>query len=138
MLDMHPANFRARLILDLFFALVVPSALLNVLLRLYTIHLGLWSIPVYSLFTLCWAISKGAYSSYRQRQIAEQLGARPVPCVVGKWPGNIDVLLKMMRAFKTSYVLDVYRQLFEEYQCTTLNLRILWADNVSTKQKHGR
>jgi hypothetical protein len=38
----------------------------------------------------------------------------------------------MMHAFTTSYVLDVYLQLFEEYQCTTLNLRILWRDNVGT------
>ena len=59
-----------------------------------------------------------------------QMGAREIPRVVGKWPGNIDVLFKMMKAFKTSYILDVYLQLFEEYQCTTLNTRILWSDMV--------
>ncbi|KAJ3512593.1 hypothetical protein NLJ89_g3431 [Agrocybe chaxingu] len=44
-----------------------------------------------------------------------------------------------MRAFKTSYVLDVYLQLFEEYQCTTLNTRILWRDNIiSMDQEHAK
>jgi hypothetical protein len=65
-----------------------------------------------------------------QEKEARLLGARLIPCVVGKWPGNIDVLLDMMRAFKSSYVLDVYLQLFEEYQCTTINTRILWSDTV--------
>jgi hypothetical protein len=37
----------------------------------------------------------------------------------------------MIRAFKTSYVGDVYLQLFEEYKTTTLNLRVLWSDTVS-------
>jgi hypothetical protein len=46
------------------------------------------------------------------------------------WPGNLDILLSMMRAFRKSYILDVYLNLFEEYQCTTLNLNILWVDNV--------
>ncbi|KAF8900848.1 cytochrome P450 [Gymnopilus junonius] len=43
----------------------------------------------------------------------------------------------MMGSFKTSYVLDVYLQLFEEYQSTTLNLRVLWRDNIiSMDQEH--
>lgn len=129
----NPANFRARLFKDLFSALVIPPVVLHILVLFFHIHLnGLWRAPLSILAILGWATSKGAYQSRRQRRLAEQLGARTVPCVVGKWPGNIDVLLKMMCTFKTSYVLDVYLQLFEEYQCTTLNLRILWADNVST------
>ncbi|KAF9445140.1 cytochrome P450 monooxygenase CYP63 [Macrolepiota fuliginosa MF-IS2] len=137
MLSLQPENFRARLVVDLVSALAIPSTLLYASLRYSGIRLGFWSVLVYPLFILCWATTKGAYSSYKQRQLADQLGARTVPCVVGKWPGNVDVLLKMMCAFKTSYVLDVYLQLFEEYQCTTLNLRILWADNIiSMDQEH--
>lgn len=131
----HPANFRARILRDLFAALAVPSAVLYALLSFNGIHLGLFAPPVYFLFFLGWATSKGAYWTRRQRKLAEQLGARPVPCVVGRWPGNLDILLKMMGAFKTSYILDVYLQLFEEYQCTTLNLRILWGDNVSVSKR---
>lgn len=131
-LSAHPANFRARLLKDLFVAFAIPSAVLYALLLVNNIRLGLFAPPVYFLFFLGWATSKGAYSTYRQRKLAEQLGSKPIPCVVGKWPGNLDILLKMIGAFKTSYILDVYLQLFEEHQCTTLNLRILWGDNVSS------
>lgn len=130
-LPTHPANFRARILRDLFAAFAIPSAVLYAFLLLTGIHLGLFAPPVYFLFFLGWATSKGTYSTYTQRKLAEQLGSKPVPCVVGRWPGNLDILLKMMGAFKTSYILDVYLQLFEEYECTTLNLRILWGDNVS-------
>jgi len=131
MLSIHPSNFRVRLILDLFSALAVPSIILKLILRLYHIDLGRCAPVVYLAFIFCWAMSKGAYAASQQQELARQLGAKPIPSVVGKWPGNLDILLKMTNAFKTSYVLDVYLQLFEEYQCTTLNLRILWADNVS-------
>lgn len=36
-----------------------------------------------------------------------------------------------------SYLLDVYLDLFKEYRCTTLNLRILWVDQIITMdQEH--
>ncbi|KAF5345213.1 hypothetical protein D9756_011554 [Leucocoprinus leucothites] len=137
MLSPQPSNFRARLFMDLFSALIIPPVVLSLVLRLCAIRPGRLTPLLYLIFILGWAISKGAYASSKQRRLAEQLGARPVPCVVGKWPGNIDILLKMMGSFKTSYVLDVYLQLFEEYQCTTLNLRILWGDNIITMdQEH--
>jgi len=131
MLSTHPSNFRVRLMFDLFSALAVPSIILKLILQLYFIHLGRCAPVVYVAFIFCWAMLKGAYATSKQHELAGQLGARPIPSVVGKWPGNLDILLRMTSAFKTSYVLDVYLQLFEEYQCTTLNLRILWADNVS-------
>jgi len=131
MLSTHPSNFRVRLMLDLFSALAVPSIILKLILRFYLIHLGRCAPVVYVASIFCWAMLKGAYAAPKQHKLAGQLGARPIPSVVGKWPGNLDILLRMTSAFKTSYVLDVYLQLFEEYQCTTLNLRILWADNVS-------
>ena len=42
----------------------------------------------------------------------------------------MDILLRMMRSFRTDYIQDVYLELFREYQCTTLNLRIFWIDTV--------
>ncbi|KXN82490.1 Cytochrome P450 52E2, partial [Leucoagaricus sp. SymC.cos] len=137
MISTHPANFRARLFMDLVSAFAIPSITLYSILQFCDIRLGYLAPVGYLLFILCWAISRGTYSSCKQHQLAEQLGVKPVPCVVGKWPGNVDILFKMMSAFKTSYVLDVYLQLFEEYQCTTLNLRILWGNNIITMdQEH--
>jgi hypothetical protein len=129
---MNPSNYRVRLLFDVFHVFVVPPVVLCLLLSFFQYRLGLLCVPAHLGFIILWATTKGALSQWKQDSEARSRGARPIPRVVGKWPGNIDVLLRMMCAFKTSYVLDVYMQLFEEYQCTTLNTRILWRDNVCT------
>ncbi|RDB21763.1 hypothetical protein Hypma_011093 [Hypsizygus marmoreus] len=136
---MNPARYRTRLCLDLCRTIVLPVLVLSLGLGLTHKRLGLTAVPVHLVFVVCWASLKGAISKHLQDREAERLGARPIPRIVGKWPGNIDVLIKMLRAFKTSYVLDVYLKLFEEYQCTTLNTRILWSDNIiSMDQEHAK
>ncbi|KAJ7078425.1 cytochrome P450 monooxygenase CYP63 [Mycena belliarum] len=137
---MNPGCYRLRLFCDLFRVFVLPSLCLWFVLRALDARLGiLFSIPLYLAFMALWAVGKGIVSRSNHARTARQLGAQPIRQVVGKWPGNIDVLLKMMRAFKTSYVLDVYLQLFEEYQCTTLNTRILWTDHIITMdQQHSK
>lgn len=127
---MNPAYYRVRLLVDLFQSIGMPVLALSNVLSFFQYRLGLLAIPSYLGIVLFWAVLRGAYTEHKKKQEAKALGARPIPRVIGKWPGNIDILLKMMRAFKTSYVLDVYLQLFEEYQCTTLNTRILWRDTV--------
>jgi len=129
---MNPANYRARVLFDLFHIFVVPVVVLSLVLSFFKYRLGLLSLPTHLCFVVLWAATKGALSQAKQDREARSLGAKPIPRIVGKWPGNLDVLLRMMRAFKTSYVLDVYLELFEEYQCTTLNTRILWCDMVRT------
>jgi hypothetical protein len=124
-------NYRTRLLLDLCRAIVVPSLVLTGLIRIYDIRLGLLYLPAIVIFVPCWATVNGLIKGVLQSRQRQALNAKSIPCVVGKWPGNIDVLLRMTRAFKTSYILDVYLELFEEYQCTTLNTRILWTDSVS-------
>ncbi|KAJ6602667.1 cytochrome P450 monooxygenase CYP63 [Mycena vulgaris] len=137
---MKPGCYRLRLLSDIGRAIVLPYACLWLTLRLLDIHLGpILSIPVYFVFLILWAVGREVLRQSAHARTARQLGAQPVRQVVGKWPGNIDVLLRMMKAFKTSYVLDVYLQLFEEYQCTTLNTRILWLDNIITMdQQHSK
>ncbi|KAK7443501.1 hypothetical protein VKT23_015674 [Stygiomarasmius scandens] len=136
MMMVKPGNYRARLLLDLCQVVVLPVLVLLVLTRIYETHLW-WPLPTYILFIALWAVAKGLIEDILQSQERYRLGAKAIPCVVGKWPGNIDVLLRMMRAFKTSYLMDVYLELFEEYQCTTLNLRILWRDSIITMdQEH--
>ena len=127
---MNPANYRARLLLDLFHIFVLPTLVLSSLFSIFRCRVGLFSIPLHLAFIFTWASVRVAYSELWHDRQAKSLGANPIPRVVGKWPGNIDLLFTMLRAFSTSYVLDVYLQLFQEYQCTTLNLRILWHNNV--------
>ena len=127
---MNPANYRARILLDLFHTFVLPTLVLSVIFSIFRFRTGLFSIPLHLFFILTWVTVRGAFSEQWHDRQAKSLGAKPIPRVIGKLPGNIDLLFTMMRAFSTSYVLDVYLQLFEEYQCTTLNLRILWHNSV--------
>lgn len=136
---MNPARYRIRLCLDIFRTICLPVFVLSLALNLAQKHLGFLTVPSHALFIVLWAASKGALLKHIQDREAIRLGAKPIPRIVGKWPGNIDILLKMLRAFKTSYVLDVYLNLFQEYQCTTLNTRIFWTDNIiSMDQEHAK
>jgi len=129
---MNPARYRIRLFLDICRTIFLPVLVLSLILNVTQKRLGLLTVPCHVLFIVLWASSQGAILKYAQDREARRLGTKPIPRIVGKLPGNIDILLKMLWAFKTSYVLDVYLNLFEEYQCTTLNTRILWLDNVSS------
>ncbi|KAF9484616.1 cytochrome P450 monooxygenase CYP63 [Pholiota conissans] len=136
---MNPSNYRARLLRDIFQDWVVPPFCLRFALSMLGYELGYLTIPMHIIFIMLWATVKSAITAAKRAREARSLNARPIPCAVGKLPGNIDILIKMMVAFKTSYVLDVYLQLFEEYQCTTLNLRLLWRDNIiSMDQEHTK
>ncbi|KAF7294859.1 putative cytochrome P450 monooxygenase CYP63 [Mycena indigotica] len=137
---MQPGSYRLRFLRDIFNVFIAPSTILWLALYTTDRHLGLLlSTPAYIVFIVAWAVGKGAIRSLLHARTAKRFGAQQIPRVVGKWPGNIDVLLRMMKAFKTSYVLDVYLQLFEEYQCTTLNTRLLWMDTIITMdQQHSK
>ncbi|KAF5361432.1 hypothetical protein D9758_006163 [Tetrapyrgos nigripes] len=130
-------NYRSRFLLDLFQAIVLPGLVLTSLTHIFDIRLGLLYLPALIAVVPCWGITKGLIRNILRSRQQQVLNAKPIPCVVGEWPGNIDVLLRMTRAFRTSYILDVYLELFEEYQCTTLNTRILWTDSIITMdQEH--
>ncbi|KAF8573587.1 cytochrome P450 [Ramaria rubella] len=72
------------------------------------------------------------YESYQQSSAAFSLNATPIPRVVGKWPGNLDIMLRMVQNLKKGYPMQVFADLFEQYNCQTLNLRVLWDDVIIT------
>ena len=127
---MNPARYRIRLFLDLCRVVVLPSLAFHAVLKYSGTQLGFLTQPIHFGFIISWFLFKGALLKTFQDREAGKLGARPIPRIVGRWPGNIDVLLKILRASNTSYIQDVHLNLFEEYQCTTLNTRILWSDAV--------
>ncbi|KDQ58030.1 hypothetical protein JAAARDRAFT_34843 [Jaapia argillacea MUCL 33604] len=129
---MHPTWYRTRLLFDVCRALLLPSTILTLILNTTHTRLGFLTVPSYALFIVTWAFGKCLIRDTVQAFDAKRLGAVPITRVQGKWPGNVDVLYRMMKAFKTSYILDVYLGLFEEYQCTTLNLRIFGVDQIIT------
>jgi hypothetical protein len=134
---MHSRHYHIRRLHDIFHAIVLPSLVLSSLLKILGYPPARTALPVHASFVISWAIARGLYSNFVHLSQARRLDAKFIPCVVGKWPGNLDILLNMMRAFNTSYILDVYLNLFEEYQCTTLNLRILWVDHVCLFSLHS-
>ena len=128
----HPASrYHRRVLRELAYFALLPIITTHLLLRWRSISLGALMIPAYAVAVATWITINQLRSSCVQVLEQRNLGARPIPCVNGRLPGNLDVLFRMMKAFKSSYVLDVYLQLFKEYNTTTLNLRILWVDNVS-------
>lgn len=127
---LNPKLYRTRLVLDVLRIFVLPAVVLEELCHAFGFRLGLLKLPAYFLAIMMAGSLRNAFYDIKQVQEAKRLGAKPIPRIKGKWPGNIDVLFRMMKAFKTAYLMDVYLELFQEYKCTTLNTRILWVDQV--------
>ncbi|TFY78366.1 hypothetical protein EWM64_g5646 [Hericium alpestre] len=126
---MDPRWYRLRFFLDAS-RLLVPSLALTFVTRVANVKLGLWFVPSHLAIIVAVFFARVHYSTWRQAQHASALNARTIPCVIGKWPGNLDVLLRILNAAKTGYMQESYHRLFEEYQSTTLNTRILWTDQI--------
>jgi len=50
--------------------------------------------------------------------------------VKGKLPGNIDLIIRAIANQRGGYVHDTLLEWFEEYQSTTINIRLLGVDKV--------
>ncbi|KAJ1300310.1 hypothetical protein OPQ81_005132 [Rhizoctonia solani] len=112
-----------------------PAFILTAALRLFhpdrvptsKILLGplyILSIPIF------WSLRNVIRDTLRERE-AKRLGARVVPKVKGKWPGNVDVMLRLVRSIHGGYVAEVWDELSKEYG-NTFNMRILWDDLIIT------
>lgn len=128
---LNPKFYRTRLLLDVLRIFALPIVMLEELCRFCGIRLGFLKAPSYLIAIVFFGFIRNVLYDIRQAREAQRLNAKPIPRIKGKWPGNIDVLFRMMKAFKTAYLMDVYLELFQEYKCTTLNTRILWVDQVS-------
>jgi len=126
------SHVRARFLKSTFRNCVLPAAVVAAALRFAHIELGYFTIPVYIGTIILLACARNIYNSHIQEREASRLGARTIPRVVGKWPGNIDIVLRLVADLKSGYMQDVFLELFHEYQCTTLNLRIFWMDKLIT------
>ncbi|GBE85606.1 Cytochrome P450 52E2 [Sparassis crispa] len=132
-------NYRLRLFRDLVRIAAVPSVSLYIIANVADIHFGLLAFPAYLAFAAVWAYAVALYTDLAQDREAGRLGARQIPRVVGKWPGNIDVLLQLLEASPKSYISMFQLALFEKYQSTTINLRLLWQDwIISMDSEHQK
>ncbi|KAI0249414.1 cytochrome P450 monooxygenase CYP63 [Lactifluus subvellereus] len=122
-------DYRKRILISLAEALIAPPLFTYLVLRFacrslaLCLLLALLSIPI----TIC---VRSHYSLWAQDREAARLGAQPITRVRGRWPGNLDVVLRILKSFESDYVLQGFVDLFEEYGCTTLNTRFFWVDQI--------
>ena len=129
----HPfSRYRLRLLGDFVRIIVVPSVALKCLCFLTRPRLGLLTVPCYIVFCAVVSYVRNTHAYRVQEREARRMGARLPPQVVGKWPGNMDIMFKMIRASKEAYLAEFYQELFNQYRSTTLNLRLMWSDTVSS------
>ncbi|TFY61812.1 hypothetical protein EVG20_g6918 [Dentipellis fragilis] len=129
---MHPRHYRLRFLLDLTRSIVVPQLIFSLALIWAPkpgvaghVMLRLAVVPL-SIFL------RNMYESYVNKKNADRLGAVIIPRVRGKWPGNLDIALNLVKALHHDYPMQFVSELFEEYGCKTLNMRILWSDLIFT------
>jgi hypothetical protein len=130
-------DYRKRILVSLAKAFVVPPLLTALALRLLSLSRSV-SLSLYlPLVLLSIPIAIGLRSQYTiwcQDREAARMGAKSITRVRGRWPGNFDVILRMLKSFESGYVLQGFSDLFEEYGCTTLNTRFFWDDQVSVQR----
>ena len=124
-------DYRKRILLSLSKALIVPPLVTCLALRFACRSLSLWFyLPLALLSVPLTVVLRSHYTIWSQDREAARLGAQPIPRVCGRWPGNLDVVLRMLKSFESDYVLQGFADLFDEYGCTTLNTRFFWDDQV--------
>lgn len=131
MSEFDHSHVRLRFLQYTFRACVLPAALMAVVIKTTQIDLGYLTIPSYLASIFLVAVARILYTDYTQTREAQRMGAILIPRVVGKWPGNIDIVFRLFADLNSGYMQDVFLELFHEYQSTTLNLRIFWTDKVS-------
>lgn len=132
-MELHPRQYRLRFLLDVLRAIVWPQLVFNAALYLAGFHPGAFLRVVASVLAVpLLGTVRTAISQRRNKIQAAALGAKEVPCVRGKWPGNLDIVLGFVRSLKEAYLMQFLDDLFREYDCKTLNMRLLWEDQIWT------
>jgi hypothetical protein len=136
-------HWRTRFLLHAARIILLPSILINSAVRLLEIDLELWQfgrlgqtrtsqflLSVLAISSYVWL--QAAWTRHQITQNASQLGARTIPIAKGKWPWNIDLLIRLTQTPRKAYVGARMYELFTEYKTNTLNIRPLGMDLVIT------
>ena len=69
------------------------------------INMPLWAVISSSVIALpVLFLAQRRFDTWKNRRKAHSLGARLVPTVPTKWPGGVDLVVAMIRVFKTGYL----------------------------------
>lgn len=126
---MEATNYRRRITLALVRVFFIPP--LSAFAVAY--YYGINTLFVAVLMVLSVPLSivgRSNYSTFVNRRRAKQLGAREIPCIVGRLPGNLDIMFGMVKSFQQGYVLQGLAELFEKQNSTIINTRVLWDDQA--------
>jgi hypothetical protein len=125
-------DYRKRFLISLAKAFIAPPLFTTLIL-----HLLCRSVPL----CLCLPLAflsipiiiglRSQYTIWCQDRDAARMDAKSITCVRGRWPGNLDIVLCILKSFESGYVPHGFADLFVEYGCTTLNARFFWDDQVS-------
>lgn len=132
----HPVDsmqWRAKFLIVIAKRVFLPAIVIKCILWYYGVQLsplaqfGLFIFATLGYINLC-----SRWDQYRISRDALRLNARTVPVARGKWPLNLDLLVRLSRAPKTAYAAAWMHDLFQEYQTNTLNIRPLGMDLILT------
>ncbi|KAH9963632.1 cytochrome P450 monooxygenase CYP63 [Russula dissimulans] len=124
-------DYRNRILLSLFKALVLPPLLTSLVLGFLCRSPSKWlCLPLLFLSIPIFVGLRSQYTLWSQDREAARLAAQPITRVRGRWPGNLDIVLRLLKAFESGYVLQGFADLFAEYGSTTLNTRFFWDDQI--------
>jgi hypothetical protein len=131
-------SFRIRLLVDTVIpTFLFPPLLCSVLLRLLKatdlgVNLPRFLIPLLYVASIPTCLSvRVHFERWQESRAARRMGAKLIPRLKGKWPGNLDILLKLVSAPRKGYILDGVKAILESAGSNTVNLNILWVDQVS-------
>ncbi|QRV82734.1 cytochrome P450 family protein [Ceratobasidium sp. AG-Ba] len=129
-------HHRRALITTLARFIGLPTTLIYAALKLSQFHSATWlqyifvgflyvlSVPVF------WSVRNVVHLWWQDRE-ARRLGARPIPRIQGKWPGNIDVLIDMLKTMQKGYIGEWVHKMSLVYG-PTFNTRVFWQDVIFT------
>jgi hypothetical protein len=126
--------FRTRLVVNTILpTFILPPLFCATLLRVFSlgtsldiftkILAGLASIPLFLFIRI-------QIRRRRQSLEAQRLGARMVPSLRGKWLGNLDILIGLIKAPQRQYILDGAKEKLESLGMRTVNTNFFWEDQV--------
>ncbi|EMD41297.1 hypothetical protein CERSUDRAFT_109895 [Gelatoporia subvermispora B] len=134
LLEVPPIAYRTRFFLRLAHTTWRPILGTFVLLRLAGHALSWPATTAAYVGTLAlWFALLPVYNLWRGERYAAQQHAESIPRVKGRWPGNIDVMLKLTKDLRAGYVLQAFNELLDEHGTDTLNTRIMWKDTIITR-----
>jgi hypothetical protein len=126
-------HWRTRFLLNVVQLLAFPLLFVSFITRYYGLHLSIPSQVLLSFITITsYIYTTSQWNQHVIHREAFKLNCRTIPIAKGKWPGNLDLLLRLLRSPKTSYAAAWMFDLFREYQMNTINLRPLGVDLIVT------